>query len=295
MQKRVLYYSTPHRLWLDNGCIMSAPENAPDKPQRIAIDDIGYIVLENMKTTVSLNLVAALAESNVALIFCDRKAMPVAMLQNLDSNTSQGERFREQIDASEPLKKNLWKQIVEAKIRNQAALLRKLDKNGDKLKPLYMNVKSGDADNREGIAAKLYWGELFGSEFIRERYGPPPNNLLNYGYTIIRAATARALMGSGLLPAFGLFHKNRSNAFPLADDIMEPFRPFVDEFVFDLYCNGQLELDTKTKSSFFCILYLDTIMNKLKRPLQIALTLTTASLAKCLIGSQKKLSLPELK
>ena len=138
--------------------------------------------------------------------------MPNALLMNLDSNRTQGEHYRMQIAASEPLKKGLWKQIVETKIRNQAALLRKLGYDGDKLKPCYMNVKSADADNREGIAARIYWSELFGAEFYRSREGSPPNNLLNYGYTILRAAVARAIMGSGLFPAFGIFHRNRYNS-----------------------------------------------------------------------------------
>lgn len=153
-----------------------------------------------------------------------------------------------------PLKKGLWKQIVETKIRNQAALLRKLGYDGDKLKPCYMNVKSADADNREGIAARIYWSELFGAEFYRSREGSPPNNLLNYGYTILRAAVARAIMGSGLFPAFGIFHRNRYNSFPLADDVMEPYRPYVDELVYQLYRNGNTQLTKKVKGELLRLL-----------------------------------------
>jgi CRISPR-associated protein Cas1 len=220
--------------------------------------------------------------------------MPNAMLLNLDSNTTQGESYRAQIEASEPLKKGLWKQVVEMKIRNQAALLNKLGKDGDKLKPYYSNVKSGDSDNREGIAAKIYWNELFGEDFIRSREGSSPNNLLNYGYTLLRAAVARALMGSGLFPAFGIFHRNRSNAFPLADDIMEPYRPFVDEIVFDLYANGERELNKQVKADLIHLLYTDTRFDKVVRPLEVGLTITTASLAKCFAGDAKKLSYPQL-
>jgi CRISPR-associated protein Cas1 len=216
------------------------------------------------------------------------------MLMNLDSNKTQGESYRAQIEASDPLKKGLWKQIVEAKIRNQAALLNKLGKDGDKLKPYYMNVKSGDSDNREGIAAKIYWNELFGANFIRSREGVEPNNMLNYGYTLLRAAVARSLMGSGLFPAFGIFHRNRYNAFPLADDIMEPYRPYVDEIVFDLDANGERELTKEVKTRLLRLLFMDTSFGKLTRPLDVGLTITSASLAKCFNGIQKKITYPLL-
>ena len=161
------------------------------------------------------------------------------------------ELFRFQIDASEPLKKNLWKQTIEAKIRNQAALLHKLGKNGNLLKPFYSNVKSGDPDNREGVAARIYWAEMYGPDFTRDRYGSWPNNLLNYAYIVLRAAVARALTGSGLLPTLGLFHHNRYNAFCLADDIMEPYRPFADEMIFTLFQEGDQELTTEVKTEIF--------------------------------------------
>ena len=221
--------------------------------------------------------------------------MPNAMLMNLDSNKTQGESFRSQIEASEPLKKNLWKQTVEAKIRNQAALLDKLGKDGSLLKPYYSNVKSGDNENREGAAARIYWNELFGNNFVRTREGEAPNNLLNYGYTLLRAATARALMGSGLLPAIGIFHRNRYNAFPLADDIMEPYRPYVDEIVFNLYKNGANELTKDVKAEIVRLLFIDTHFGKITRPLEIALTSTSASLVKCFSGNLKKIAYPPLK
>ena len=260
----------------------------------VPIEDIGFVVLEHRQTSVSLPLLNALSENNVAVIFCNEARMPNAMLMNLDSNKTQGESFRAQIEASEPLKKGLWKQIVEAKIRNQSALLHKLGKDGDKLKPFYMNVKSGDADNREAIAAKIYWTELFGRDFIRLRDGIEPNNLLNYGYTILRAAVARSLMGSGLFPAFGIFHRNRYNSFPLADDIMEPYRPYVDETVYDIYRQGITELTPETKGRLLRLLFADTRFDRVTRPLDVGLTFTSASLAKCFAGKQKKLSFPML-
>lgn len=294
MLKRTLFFSTPLDLTLRNNQLVVSTRQMPEVKNSVPIEDIGFVVLENQQINITLPLLNALSDNNAAVIICGDNFMPNAMLLNLDSNTTQGEVYRSQIEASEPLKKGLWKQVVEAKIRNQAALLNKLDKDGDKLKPYYSNVKSGDSDNREGIAAKVYWNELFGEDFIRSREGSSPNNLLNYGYTLLRAAVARALMGSGLFPAFGIFHRNRYNAFPLADDIMEPYRPFVDEIVFDLYANGERELTKQVKADLIHLLYTDTRFGKLLRPLEVGLTFTTASLAKCFAGEVKKLSYPLL-
>ena len=268
---------------------------APDIQKSVPIEDIGFVVLEDQQTSITLPLLNALSDNNVAVIFCGENRMPNAMLMNLDSNKTQGESYRSQIEASEPLKKGLWKQIVEAKIRNQSALLQKLGRDGSKLKPYYMNVKSADADNREGIAAKIYWSELFGTDFIRSRDGLPPNNLLNYGYTILRAAVTRSIMVSGLFPAFGIFHRNRYNAFPLADDLMEPYRPFVDELVYNLYNQGHEQLTKEVKGQLLRILFVDTHFDKVMRPLDVGLTFTSSSMAKCLSGIQKKIVYPLLK
>ena len=294
MLKRTLFFSTPFCLSLKDNQMVINTKQMPEEKRTIPIEDIGFVVLEHQQTSITLPLLNALSDNNVAVIICGKDYMPNAMLMNLDSNKTQGESFRVQIEASEPLKKGLWKQVVEAKIRNQAALLNKLGKDGDKLKPYYSNVKSGDSDNREGIAAKIYWNELFGDDFIRSREGVEPNSLLNYGYTLLRAAVARALMGSGLLPAFGIFHRNRYNAFPLADDIMEPYRPYVDEIVYHMYTNGIDKLDKDAKSQLLHLLFTDTVFNKITRPLEVGLTTTTASLVKCYMGTVKKISYPLL-
>lgn len=294
MLKRTLFFSTPYCLSLRNGQMIIHTREAPDQRKSIPIEDIGFVVLEDQQTSITLPLLNALSDNNVAVILCGENRMPNAMLMNLDSNSTQGESYRAQIEASEPLKKGLWKQIVEAKIRNQAALLRKLERDGDKLKPYYMNVKSADADNREGVAAKIYWTELFDDAFYRSREGSPPNNLLNYGYTILRAAVARAIMGSGLFPALGIFHRNRYNAFPLADDLMEPYRPYVDEIVYRLYTNGHMQLTREVKGELLRILFVDTRFDKMIRPLEVGLTVTTSSIAKCFAGTQKKVSYPLL-
>lgn len=294
MVKRTLSFSRPCILSLKNCQMVIKMKDDPDFIRTVPIEDIGFVLLENQQISITMPLLNALADNNAAVVVCTDKMMPNAMLLNLDSNSVQGERYRDQINVSEPLKKNLWKQTVEAKIRNQAALLDKLDKDGDLLKPYWQNVKSGDADNREGVAAKIYWDALFGNDFMRYRTGGSPNEMLNYGYTVLRAAVARSLMGSGLFPAFGIYHRNRYNAFPLADDIMEPYRPFVDEIVFNLYANGETELNKDVKAEILKLLYVDTVFDKVTRPLDLGLSVTTSSLAKCFSGEQKKIIYPLL-
>ena len=294
MLKRTLFFTSPYVLSLKNNQMIIKTREMPDMQRSIPIEDIGFVILEHQQTSITLPLLNALSDNNVCVIICGENYMPNALLLSLESNTTQGETLRLQIEATEPFKKNIWKQIVENKIKNQAALLNKLGKNGDILRPYYSNVKSGDSDNREGIAAKIYWNELFGSSFIRTREGLEPNNLLNYGYTILRAAVTRAIMGSGLLPAIGIFHKNKYNAFPLADDIMEPYRPFVDELVYRLYSKGGKELTKDIKAEILKILFTDTQFGKITHPLEIGLTTTTASLVKCLNGTNKKILYPLL-
>ncbi len=294
MIKQTLMFTLPAYLSLkDNQIViqLKGAEQAVTRP----IEDIGVVVVENAQVTLSVPLLNALVDNNVAVVFCDNKQMPKSMLMNLDGNTTQQESYRYQMEATQPMKKQLWRQLVECKIRNQAALLSKMDKDADALKPYYMNVKSGDSDNREGLASRIYWPLLMGADFRRDREGEPPNQLLNYGYSILRAAVARALIGSGLYPAFGLFHRNRYNAYPLADDVMEPFRPFVDEIVYHFYFDGAAsELDKQSKIELLRVLFADVKMGKLTRPLEVALSMTTASLLKVLKGEQEKLVLPVL-
>ncbi|MCQ2369180.1 MAG: type II CRISPR-associated endonuclease Cas1 [Paludibacteraceae bacterium] len=294
MIKRTLVFSNPIQLSLKNAQMVLSFKDMPNAQKTIPIEDIGIVIIEHQQVNVTIPLVNALADANVAVMICDCKGLPHAMVQNLDGNNLQGEMLSNQINVGEVLKKQLWKQLIEAKIKNQALLLLKLKKNADILKPLYSNVKSGDSDNREGIAAKLYWNELFGDEFTRDRNAPGVNALLNYGYTILRASTARALISSGLTPSLGIFHHNRSNAFPLADDIMEPYRPFVDMVVFNLISHGKFEITKETKSELIDVLYCDVHFEKITRPLQIGLSMTTASLSKCISGNIKKLNLPIL-
>lgn len=291
MIKQTLFFTTPVCLSLKNCQLVISWKDCDDQLTR-PVEDLGCVVLENQMISVTLPLLGELVRNNVAVILCDNKGMPCAMLQPLEANNTQAEGMKGQMAVSEPMKKQAWKQIIEAKIRNQAGLLGRAGKNGSALKPHYDNVKSGDTDNREGQAARLYWGLLLGRDFRREREGGPPNALLNYGYAILRAATARALLGSGLLPNLGIFHKSRYNAFPLADDVMEPFRPYVDEIVLRLHEQGAVELTKEVKAELMHLLSADVNMGKVTRPLQVALTFTTASLVKYYAGEIKKLSLP---
>lgn len=291
MLKQTLFFSTPVKLSLKNLQLVISWKDSNDIVTR-PIEDIGFVVIENQMISISIPLLNELVNNNVCVIICDSKGMPSSMLMGLENNATQAESLKYQLDVSEPAKKQAWKQLIEQKIKNQSFVLDKVGAFNHNLKAFYTTVLSGDSSNREGIAARQYWTHLFGKGFKREREGFAPNNLLNYGYAILRAATARALMGSGLLPALGIFHRNRYNAFPLADDIMEPYRPYVDEIVFNAAEEGLLELDKETKARLLNLLFTDVKIGKVTRPLTNALTITSASLLKYYKGETKKLTLP---
>ena len=294
MIKQTIMLTSPVSLSLKNKQLVISFKDSDDIATR-PIEDIGFVVVENQRVSFTVPALNELVDNNVSVIFCDSKNMPKSMLMNLDGNTTLQESYKYQIEATQPTKKRLWKQLIESKIRNQSRVLDNVGKNGDVLKQYYMNVKSGDADNREGIASKVYWNNLFCKDFKRDRDGGAPNNFLNYGYSLLRAATARAIIGSGLYPAFGIFHRNRYNAFPLADDIMEPYRPFVDEIVYRLYYDSaEEELNNNVKTKLLRVLFSDVKMGKLTRPLEIALSMTTASLLKIYKGEETDLMLPVL-
>ncbi|MCF6176312.1 MAG: type II CRISPR-associated endonuclease Cas1 [Victivallaceae bacterium] len=281
MIKRTLLFSSPCYLSVKHQQLLVTFKDDRRK-QTVPIEDIGYIILENHSITLSIKLIELLNQYNAAVIFCDSKHMPSAMLQTFFGNSTYAETVQNQIAVANPLKNQLWKRTVEMKIKNQAALLKKLSKDKYKtLNKLAISVKSGDKDNREGVAARIYWKALFDNcSFKRERFGEQPNNLLNYGYAILRAAMARAIAGTGLAPVFGIHHHNKYNAFALVDDIMEPFRPFVDEIVMHIWeKDNDDELTTQSKQALLEVLTVDTKMNT-KTPLMLALTRTVASLAR---------------
>lgn len=294
MLKKSLFFTTPAKLSLrNNQLVFLGVENA--ETRTVPIEDIGFVILEDQQLKISMPLLNALTRNNAAVVFCDDKHMPSSMLLNLDGHSVQTELFGYQLNASEPLKKNLWKQTVEAKIVNQAALLKYYNKKSSELTAFAKDVKSGDSTNREGAAARVYWKRLFGNQFERDRYGTSPNQLLNYGYIVLRAAVARGLCGSGLLPTIGIFHHNRYNRFCLADDIMEPYRPFVDRQVFKLQMEnpGITELNTETKLALLDVLTIDVLMKNVMRPLMVAISHTSASLARCFAGESKKVVYPK--
>jgi CRISPR-associated protein Cas1 len=270
-------------------------EHLPEKS--VPIEDIGVLLLEHQQVTITHFLLDRLVQNNTAVITCNDTMHPSGMLLNLEGNTIQSERFRAQIEATEPLKKQLWQQTVQAKINNQAAVLDKWQIKSTYLHTLRRAVKSGDSDNYEAQAAGFYWRSVFPDawQFFRKREGPPPNNLLNYGYAILRAMVARAIVGSGLLPTLGIFHRNRYNAYCLADDIMEPYRPFVDAIVRQIV-DETSAVDVLTKELKAKLLWLPNIdvqMGNDKSPLMVATQRTAASLARCFTGEQRKILYPE--
>jgi len=211
--------------------------NSESINKTIPIEDIGFIVMDNPEIYISIPALNLLVENNAAIIICNNSHIPNGMFLNLNSHHIQQELFRTQIEASMPLKKQLWQQTIIEKITNQGILLETITGNKNSFEFLASKVLSGDTSNMEGVAASQYWKVFFDTydiHFKRERFGDYPNNFLNYGYAILRAATARALSGSGLLNTLGIHHKSKYNAFALADDIMEPFRPLIDEKVFEI-------------------------------------------------------------
>jgi CRISPR-associated protein Cas1 len=302
MLKRTIHIGNPCHLKCANSQLVlsyshvKGMESVPDKS--VPIEDIGILVLEHQQITLTHFLLDKLVGNNVAVITCNDTHHPTGMLLPLDGNTIQSERFRHQAEATEPLKKQLWQQTVKAKISNQAAVFRHWGYNDKVLLGLANSVASGDTGGHEGTAAVYYWQNLFPPAwlFFRRRDGLPPNNLLNYGYALLRASMARAITGAGLLPTFGIFHRNRYNAYCLADDIMEPYRPFVDVVVrtiIDETSNVQ-SLSQEHKVRLLNVLSADVYLNNDKSPLMVAMQRTAASVAKCFAGEQRKILYPEL-
>ena len=261
----------------------------------VPIEDIGFLVIDNAEIYLSIPAINLMTENNTAIIVCGVNHLPNGMFLNLNSHHIQQEIFRNQIEASVPLKKQLWQQTITEKIRNQGILLNAITKKTNHFEYLVSKVLSGDTTNMEGVAASFYWKSFFEHEFKRERFGDYPNNFLNYGYAILRAAMARALSGSGLLNTLGIHHKSKYNAFALADDIMEPFRPLIDEKVFELMQKyDEQELNTIIKSELLQVLTRTVYFKDEKSPLMVALQTTSSSLQQCFTGSRKKIKYPQL-
>ncbi|MCK9481883.1 MAG: type II CRISPR-associated endonuclease Cas1 [Bacteroidia bacterium] len=311
MIKRTLYFGNPAYLSLNlKQLVVKLPEieqdaNMPEQVKKeaiasIPIEDIGLLILDHSRITLTQALMSELLENNVALITCNSTHHPCGMMLNLDGNTLQAKRFMAQIESSLPLKKQLWQQTVKQKINNQGILLEK-QRQGDAqmLYNMAKQVRSGDPENFEGRAAAYYWQHIFGveSNFIRDREGNKPNTWLNYGYSILRACVARSLVGSGLLPTLGIHHRNQYNSYCLADDIMEPYRPFVDELICGLlhkFPKTEGELTTEIKKELLIIPAIDVEIDNNKSPLMVALQRTTAGLVKCFEGKANKIPYPAM-
>ena len=302
MIKRTLYFGNPAYLSMRNSQLVINLPDANGMDDRtgnntVPIEDIGVVVLDHKQITITHGLLESLLANNAAVITCDSSRMPVGLMLPLSGNTIQSERFQNQIVASLPLQKQLWQQTVQAKIQNQAYVLNNTRKVVVKNMLAWVaDVKSGDSDNLEARAAAYYWRNLFSDidDFTRGREGVPPNNLLNYGYAILRAVVARSLVTSGLLPTLGIHHHNRYNAYCLADDIMEPYRPFVDKLVVEIVDSGEdiSELSKALKAKLLNIPVLDVMINNQRSPLMIAVGFTTSSLAKCYAGESRKITYP---
>jgi len=297
MIKRTLYFGNDAYLHTSNKQLVVSFADKQKDEVKIPIEDIGVVILDAFRLTISQNLITRLLDDNVALITCDDKHHPQGLMLNLSGNTLQQERFRSQIDASLPLKKNLWQQTVKAKIHNQASLLAMQGFAIENMKYWENSVNSGDPENYEARAAAYYWKNLFDDYqegFVRGRFEAEPNNLLNYGYAILRAIVARNLVASGLLPTLGIHHHNRYNDYALADDIMEPYRPYVDHLVLNMIPKYDSidELTPEIKKELLQIPVLDIYIDERSSPLMVGMQQTTASLAACFAGETRKIKYP---
>jgi CRISP-associated protein Cas1 len=297
MIKRTLYFGNAAYLkTINEQLVIDLPDTGETKT--IPIEDIGLLILDHRQITITLPVLSKLLVNNTAVVTCNDTHHPTGLLFSLDGHTLQSQKFQAQIEASSPLKKQLWQQTVMVKIANQAALLAAERAESQYLLNLAKQVKSGDTDNCEAQAAAYYWKHIFPDflAFTRDRYGDPPNNLLNYGYAILRALVARSITGSGLLPTLGIHHRNQYNAYCLADDIMEPYRPYVDKVVCQIIRgNGRfLEMTPSMKKALLEIPAMDVVIDGQKSPLMNGVQRTTASLSKCFEGKARKILYPEM-
>ncbi len=295
MIKRTIYIGNPAYLKIkQNQLLIQDPETNAIKGS-VPVEDLALLMLDHYQITISNQLLTRLQGNNIAVINCDAHHLPLGIMLPLYGHTEHSERVKYQLEASIPLKKQLWKQTVEQKIKNQQAILKMNKKSYEQMNYYLENIKSGDVTNMEGKAAQYYWKHLF-NDFTRERFGSAPNNLLNFGYAVLRSIVARALISSGLLPVLGIFHKNKYNPYCLADDIMEPYRPFIDKLVFNYtIMNGMSnELSKEIRAYLLNIATHDVLIDQVQRPLMVAVSTTTASLYKCFTGELRQIKYPEL-
>jgi CRISPR-associated protein Cas1 len=295
MIKKTIIVSNPSYLKKENNQLVIEKE---EKKDSVPIEDIGVLFLDHWQITVTQAVISAVLANNGVIINSDDAHHPDGMMVPIAGNTIHAEILRAQVESSLPLRKQLWQQTVKAKITNQAAHCELHNINADALKHFAGKVQSGDKENIEGRAAAAYWKIIFPAslEFTRDRNGLPPNNLLNYGYAILRASVARALVCSGLHPAIGIHHSNRYNAFSLADDVMEPYRPCVDMIVREIVMDGDIpeDLSKQMKSRLLSVLNNDVLMDEERKPIQLAIARTASSLVLCLKKEALRICYPEL-
>lgn len=299
MIKKTICISNPAYLSLRLNQMVISVKNESGECQEFTrpIEDMGVVVVESLQSTMTSALLSYLCDNNVAVLICDKKHMPSGMLLPLAHNSQHTEKISFQISSSQPLKKQLWQQTVSAKIENQGTLLDfTLNKQIGCMHAWARSVKSGDPDNLEARAANFYWHNIFSEEcnFFRGDDDNPVNALLNYGYAVLRAIIARAIVATGLIPSLGIFHSNKYNAYCLADDLMEPYRPFVDMIVISIVneYGKDVTLTREIKTRLLSLPVIDVRIGNLCRPLMNAATITTASLAKCYSGELRKISYP---
>lgn len=293
MIKRVLCFENPARLSLK---LAQMVVELQDVTRTLPIEDIGVVILDNKQITITHALIDALLANNAAIVTSNDKHMPVGLMLPLDGNTLQSERFRAQIDASEPLKKQMWQQTVTSKILGQAHVLGMQHIEHNNMFKWAKDVRSGDTDNMEARAAAYYWRNMFDMDsFIRDPQGLPPNNLLNYGYSVVRAMMARALVGAGLLPTLGIHHHSRYDAYCLADDIMEPYRPFVDMKVLEMWEKGEItsDISSEQKRELLGVTTIDVNISGHRSPMMLAIQATAQSVQKCFSGEARKIIYPD--
>lgn len=293
MLKRTIYIGNPAYLKLKDNQMQIIDPQSQELLGKATIEDMGFLVLDNYQITISHQLIIALQANNIAIISCDAQHLPFGLMLPIYGHVEHSERLKVQMNVSEPLRKQLWKQTVEAKISQQMLLLKKLNKKYEPMVEYLNQVKSGDSTNMEGIAAQFYWKQMF-EGFIREREGDIPNAFLNYGYAILRSLVARALVSSGLNPTIGIFHRNKYNPYCLADDIMEPYRPYVDELVFKIYHlpTRPTQINREIKAELLKIMSADVMMMQKLRPMMVAVSTTTSSLYKCYKGELRVIRYP---
>ncbi len=296
MITRTIYIGNSAYLKLkDEQMKILCPETKVEKGS-VATEDLGVLMLDHYQITISHQLIQKLMKQKVVVISCDETHMPHGMMLPIYGHTEHSDRVKYQLEASEPLKKQLWKQTVECKINNQKEVLKQMDRYYDPMLDYAANVKSGDASNMEGIAAQHYWKHLISLDFLRNRFGDSPNHLFNFGYIVLRSIVARAIVETGLLPVLGIFHKNKYNPYCLADDIMEPYRPFVDRLVMNwLEQNPKNEeLDRDYKAHILKMASVDVKIDGKVRPLMVAIKMSVSSLYKCYTGEKRMILYPEM-